>query len=246
MSLDTIVDYSPYFFSRECVIEAEPETLREIQELRYAVYCEECKFIPSSNFPNRRETDRFDTISAHFCAFNKSSELVGYSRLVRATDEGRFPMNDHCKVYASHFDLPPASATAEVSRMIVRSDYRRRRGDRINGSGECDGQVDQTQRRSNSPQILLSLYRQMYQYSGKNNILNWYAAMERPVARALTRIGAFSFVEIGPEEDYFGPVVPYLTKISEIEDSVARHNPAMLAWLTRQDSGAATGNAARS
>jgi N-acyl amino acid synthase of PEP-CTERM/exosortase system len=117
--------------------------------------------------------------------------------------------------------------------LMVRQDYRRRRGDILAGVTIDEGAaVPAHDRRDNSPQILLSLYRQMYLYSRANNICHWYAAMERSLARALARMN-FAFRQIGPQTDYYGPVAPYLADLHELEDCVGKHNPSLLAWMKR-------------
>jgi N-acyl amino acid synthase of PEP-CTERM/exosortase system len=84
--------------------------------------------------------------------------------------------------------------------------------------------------REDSPLILLSLYREMYEYSLENGIRYWYAAMERSLARALTRMG-FSFRQIGPATDYYGPVAPYVADLRELETRLGEFNPGLLAWM---------------
>lgn len=84
--------------------------------------------------------------------------------------------------------------------------------------------------RNNTPQILLSLYRQMYAFSLNNGIRYWYAAMERSLARVLTRMN-FGFRQVGPPTDYYGPVAPYLADLRELEARVGKSNPALLAWM---------------
>lgn len=88
--------------------------------------------------------------------------------------------------------------------------------------------------RKKSPQILLSLYRQMYAFSLNNGIRYWYAAMERPLARALTRMN-FGFRQIGPPTDYYGPVALYLADLRELETLLGERDPALLAWMRRPE-----------
>jgi N-acyl amino acid synthase of PEP-CTERM/exosortase system len=236
MSTSKDYDFAPYFYARQILPNRDPTAFRLAQELRYKVYCEECGYLARADYPDGLEHDRFDEHSAHFCAFNMKQELVGYARLVSANKDGKFPFESYCATTPTVHARPPSTESAEISRMIVRQDYRRRRGDMINGlilPEEHD--ANRAERRSNSPQILLSIYRQMYQYSIANKITCWYAAMERPVARALSRIGSFTFHEIGPEQDYFGPVAPYIANLEEIESSVTSRNRAMLEWLKRVD-----------
>ncbi|MBP6559893.1 MAG: PEP-CTERM/exosortase system-associated acyltransferase, partial [Burkholderiaceae bacterium] len=84
--------------------------------------------------------------------------------------------------------------------------------------------------RNPSPQILLTLYREMYAYSLQNGIRYWYAAMERSLARILTRMN-FGFQQIGPATDYYGPVAPYVADLRVLETKLDQSNPALLAWM---------------
>ena len=70
----------------------------------------------------------------------------------------------------------------------------------------------------------------MYIYSINNGIRYWYAAMERSLARALTRMN-FAFNQVGPQTDYYGPVAPYMADLRELETRVGASDPALLAWM---------------
>ena len=93
-----------------------------------------------------------------------------------------------------------------------------------------DDFVERVRRR---PQILLSLYRQMYQHSLQSGIRYWYAAMERGLAGALEQMG-FPFRRIGPVSDYFGPVSPYLADLRELEHSLQASMPELLGWFQQK------------
>ena len=86
------------------------------------------------------------------------------------------------------------------------------------------------ERRNDSPQIMLSMFRQIYAYSVAHDIRYWYAAMERTLARALVRLG-FAFNPIGPETDYYGPVAPYLADLRDLERKVGDAKPDLLSWM---------------
>ena len=64
--------------------ERDTDPMQRAFELRFQVYCEECGFLPSHNYPQRMESDAYDAVCAHACALNADDALVGYARLVRA------------------------------------------------------------------------------------------------------------------------------------------------------------------
>ena len=200
-------------------------------ELRFQVYCLECNFLSPDDYPDGMESDEHDDAAMHFYAFDAREELVGYVRLVRADHEQLFPIQRNCSLSVDRASLPEPSAVAEISRLMVRNDYRRRRGDRLSGvTAEQNQAAFGGDRRHEAPQVLLSLYRQMYAYSRENGIRHWYAAMERPLARSLQRLN-FAFMSIGPETDYYGPVAPYIADLRELEAHVGVRRPELLRWL---------------
>jgi N-acyl amino acid synthase of PEP-CTERM/exosortase system len=205
--------------------------LRDAFDLRYNVYCLECRFLDPRAYPDGLETDGDDPASAHFGAYNQGHELVGYVRLVPPDAQGRLPWELHCKSLRDGARLPPRAQSAEISRLMVREDYRRRRGDTLAGVPGGDPETaERVERRAATPQILLTLYRQMYRYSVAKDIRHWYAAMERPLARSLKQLD-FAFTQIGEEADYFGPVAPYLADLRELEAHLALSQPDLLAWM---------------
>lgn len=228
-------EFAPNFRSREGRMGRDDALLNRVFELRFQVYCLECGFLPSANYPDRREIDEYDANSAHFCAFDLRDNLVGCVRLVRPDALQTFPFQRHCSALLEGVTLPAPSEAAEISRLMVSQDYRRRRGDILASVTIQEGPaIPAHEMRDNSPQILLSLYRQMYAFSLNNGIRYWYAAMERSLARALTRMN-FGFRQIGPPTDYYGPVAPYLADLRELEALVGQSNPALLAWMRRPE-----------
>jgi N-acyl amino acid synthase of PEP-CTERM/exosortase system len=185
-------------------------------QLRYQVYCIEYNFLSAEDYPDGVETDEYDDNAAHFYAFDQADDLAGYVRLVLPNEQAEFPFQRHCGLSAGT-QLPLGHHAAEISRLMVRGDYRRRHSDKLSGvTAQQNAAAFSGDRRHQSPLILLNLYRQMYQYSLQQGIRYWYAAMERPLARSLSRLG-FGFLPIGPDTDYYGPVTPYLADLRHLE-----------------------------
>ncbi|MFT5644591.1 MAG: N-acyl amino acid synthase of PEP-CTERM/exosortase system [Janthinobacterium sp.] len=232
-------EFAPYFRSCRIPFDKESIAMQKIFEFRFQVYCRECGFLPAADYPDGREVDEYDANAIHFCAYNAKDELVGYVRLVRPTASGVFPFQAHCPTLLDGVTLPEPSKSVEVSRLMVRRDYRRRGGDTLAGvnleSDSMQREDDAHATRDRSPQILLSLYRQVYTYIRNNDIQYWYAAMESSLMVVLSRM-KFCFRQVGVQTDYYGPVAPYLANITDTEACLRAANPALLTWLQQPES----------
>ncbi len=185
----------PYFdFSKVLRGNMESFILKEIYKLRYEVYCLECEYLQAKDFDEGLESDDYDDCSIHFAAYTLDHNIVGTVRLVQPGEHQVYPFEGHCKVF-DDFTLPPRANAAEISRLVVRKTFRRRRGDSMEGiskdfveKGTTAGIQPPTanEKRGNSPLLLLGMYREMYRHSRAHGIRFWYAAMERSLAR-LTR-----------------------------------------------------------
>ena len=228
-------EYAPLFHSCEVIQGRDNALMQRVFELRFQVYCLERGFLPAANYPDGCEIDEYDAGSAHFCAFNLRRELVGYVRLVPPDLTKSFPFQSHCSALLEGAALAPPAQADEISRLMVRYDYRRRRGDVLEGvTVKEDHATVAHELRDHSPQILLSLYRQMYAFSLVHGIHYWYAAMERPLARALNQMN-FAFRQIGPASDYYGMVAPYLGALRELETHLSKRDPALMDWMQRPE-----------
>jgi N-acyl amino acid synthase of PEP-CTERM/exosortase system len=208
-------------FTFQCVDNVD--ALSDAYRLRFDVYCTERAFLSRQDYPTGREIDDFDPHSLHFSAFNRVGDTVGTIRLVQPSALG-FPLLQHCQL---HDEVIPKEIV-EISRLAVSKNYRRRVEDDIYGITPeqimlPDPRPEERRRR---PEIVLGLYKIIYQESKRRGITHWLAAMERSLVRLLWRYG-FSFEAIGPEVDYYGPVTPYITNISEIERDVLAIRPSI-------------------
>lgn len=187
--------------------------MSKVCAFRFNVYCREQGFLDACDYPDGRESDEYDAQSFHFASRDHEGEIAGYVRLVLADAIGTFPFQNHCVALNSAARLPPPYKAAEVSRLMVHASHRR--------------QTD------TSPEILCSLFREMYMRSVQHGVRYWYAAMERPLVRVLQRMVNIEFQQIGPVTDYYGPVAPYLIDLDDLK--TRREQPrASLVQAIRQ------------
>ena len=225
--------------------------LKEIYRLRYKVYVEEWGFERPENHPHGIEIDEFDKNSVHFATKNENENIIGTVRLILNSLIG-FPIEKRCKLNINKDELP-RNHLAEISRLAISKQYRRRAEDkRIYGPEEerrevidISNTVQQYQRRAEDkyrsgelyerrrgPDLVLSLYKAIYHESKRRNITHWYAVMTKGLYILLKRFG-IDFKPIGQPVDYHGIRTPYLGDIKKIEHEVSIKNPKLYEEFTR-------------
>ncbi len=189
----------------------QPQDLETLFRLRYQVYCREQGLLNPEHYPDGLERDAFDDHSAHFATFDQDGRVAAAIRMVRPDSACGLPFQQHCPLFDNVL-LPDPALAGEVSRLVLNRGFRTPPGG--GGTGT----------------VVMEVYRAMYQHSREQDIRYWYAAMERPLARLLARIGVV-FVPIGPVSDYSGPVTPYLLELDGMDSHLVQHNPDFLKYL---------------
>ena len=188
-----------------------PDLREKAYRLRYQVYCRELGFLPPENYPNGCEQDQFDDRSWHFCTLEADGSLAATVRLVPRSSAGGWPMDSYCPELGAQAARHRAG---EISRLVLAARYRR-----------CGSE----RKAHHRPEVLLGLYRAMYQEAKRQGLTHLYAVMEEPLARLLRRLH-FPFRPVGPEIDYFGPVRPYVADLARLERDAHRNCPALF-WV---------------
>ena len=230
----------PYFdYCRVLRGNRESVILRDIFTLRHDVYCIERAFLPAGGDNGGIETDAADHCAIHFGSYDQHQDLIATVRLVQPHAGQDYPFRQYCTPFAGTA-LPARAQAAEVSRLVVRKSYRRRRGDSMEGvprdftehgdTGAIRPAAGGVRQRGTGPLLLLGLYREMYRHSREHGIRYWYAAMERSLARALDRMG-FPFEPISEPVDYFGPVALYMVDLDALDARLRQQNRFLAAWF---------------
>jgi N-acyl amino acid synthase of PEP-CTERM/exosortase system len=192
------------------VIDNDPRLLEQSYQLRYQVYCLERGFLPAEDYPDHREVDQFDPHSVHIGVMNMQNELLGTARLVQPSGAG-LPLFDHCTLFddAPPLDDPPFRVI-ETSRLAVSREDNRGQGVPA-GSDVSEGRK--------SGEIVLEIYKGVYQESKRRGFTHWLAATEKSLQRLMVRYG-FPWKAVGPETDYYGAVSPYLMNVREFDNVI--------------------------
>jgi N-acyl amino acid synthase of PEP-CTERM/exosortase system len=187
----------------------------EVFRIRYDVYCAELGFEDPKRFTDRREIDEYDEYSLYCLLYHKGTH--GYAGCVRLVmvDPQRvndpLPFEQHCRdtMYKDVVaDLvKDRTKVAEISRLAVRSTFRRRRGENrvpdtiVEEHKPGFGEV-------RTPWIALGLYLSAAATGLIKGLDGVFALMEPRLARCLGTHG-IKFVQVGEPVEYRGQRAPF-------------------------------------
>jgi N-acyl amino acid synthase of PEP-CTERM/exosortase system len=218
-----------YFYTERT---EDPEKLKSVYFLRYKVFCEERGFVPKRLCPEQMEVDEYDDVSLHFAAYyNKDQHASGTIRLVTGEVIEQLPLSNKCQIDRALLPIGfDDTKFAEISRLAISKQLRRRATDsNYPQEKENGGSVSvQHDKRTKFPEIMLGLYKALYQETKRHGIEHWLAAMEPSLVKLLYKL-PIQFMEIGPEVDYYGPVKPYIASVSDVEWVLHTRSPELYA-----------------
>lgn len=237
--------------------------LKEVYRLRYKVYCLELGFEKPDKYPDGIMTDMYDNNALHFAVKDYSQKIVGAISLVLNSSEG-FPTEKYCELNINPDNLPNDS-TAEIARLVIHRDYRRRAEDKyIYGpdeerrsignfdfsSGYSNNRIyfkrsddkfryrgprrinDSYSERRRRHEVVVGLYKAIYQESKRRGLTQWYAVMTKGIAALLNKFG-FNFQAIGDPVDYHGIRTPYLGEIENTDQDMSTKSPQLYEEFTK-------------
>ena len=206
-----------YMFHKyfNAVAAAGDELRSEVFRIRYDVYCDELRFEDPSRFPDKQETDPFDRFSLHCLLLHKASgTFAGCVRLVQVNPQRPaepLPFERLCKgrMYEDVLArlVPDRLKVGEISRLAVRSSFRRRKGESDVPAGVVE------ERRGNfggmrTPWIALGLYLSAAAIGLIKGLDGVFALMEPRLARRLGSYG-IRFQQVGDPVEHRGERAPF-------------------------------------
>lgn len=219
-----------------------PETVNEVFEVRYQVYCIDRPFEDPNCFADKREHDEYDPRSAHALIRHRMTrDSVAAVRLVMAGDSPEladFPMEAPCvhrmdQAAQDAFARARREQVAEISRMAVSREFRRRlnENESISGTSDFVCYEDSENGKRAMPYISLGIFSAILQMSVKNDITHWIAMMEPSLLRLLKRFGV-EFDYVGPVMEYHGRRRPAFTEAASLLEGIRKRRPDVWALVT--------------
>lgn len=210
-------------------VEVDSEFLKkEVYKLRYDVYVSEFGFEKKEDHPSGLEKDIYDPYSVELAAIenidDNTEKVIGTIRLILHSGQG-LPIEN---VTSLNFydENPPINKVAEISRLTISKEYRRRQEDGLFGVKSylkvTEGDIIPGQNKPGNnkvrmqPYLILGLFKKLYHVTKKLGITHWYMITEKKLWYALKRFD-FIFSQIGAPIYYHGLRIPYLGVVNEIE-----------------------------
>jgi N-acyl amino acid synthase of PEP-CTERM/exosortase system len=190
------------------------EQCARVHALRYQVYCEELKFEDAARFPDGEERDEHDARALHGVILHKpSGRAAGCFRLLPRWPGIPLPFERVCGERLDDSEwhparLPEGTAYAEISRLAVHGDFRRRQGEQGSPLGVTSIAAPEESPR-HYPLIASGLFLASSALALEVGIEHVYVMMEPRLARLL-KICGLMFRPVGQLIDYHGQRGPYL------------------------------------
>lgn len=234
---DFVSGYSRYF---KVVPASTPELVREAQRIRFQVYCEELGFEDRRRFPRGFEHDDSDRHARHCLLRHRpSGRFAGCVRLVMAdpaNPAAPFPFEQVAGTSLRREILDPGRmdrlAFGEISRLAVKREFRRRRGEGRSAdgvSGLPDPDRMPAEERRHLPHIAVELYLAAASIGLQEGCTSVFAMMEPRLARHM-RFYGLEFEQVSDTVIHRGArAVYHITRDRLFE----RLSPPLFALLQR-------------
>jgi N-acyl amino acid synthase of PEP-CTERM/exosortase system len=207
------------------------ETREDAYRIRHQVYCEEFGWEP--RYETGMEVDEFDAQSAHVLLKSADgSDSVGSMRLVRASVEGKShalpierALGKSITEMADVLRIADRGAIAEISRLAIVSDFRRRRSDAPIGVTAVPPTQRPDSRHDRFPFLTMGLYLGGMAVAQRQGLRHFVMLMEPKLSRHLNVIGFVNHT-IGAPIEHHGVRIPAMF---DMDETLSRFRPPIRA-----------------
>lgn len=217
MLSDLHTEFRRYF---SVIRAATPQQADASYRMRHRIYCEELGFEPVR--PDARERDEYDDGAEHLLIRNgQTADYVGCARVVLPHDlDCALPVERSGSWMAERplFDSEGRPRVAELSRLAVVREYRRRKGEQetpVNLSETDFG----TPSRPRFPHIPVGLYLGALAIAEKRSIASLVVLTESRLASHFGRLGV-RLEQVGTAVEFHRMRAPYMMHVEQTIDAL--------------------------
>tara|TARA_R110001583_G_scaffold14826_1_gene61702 strand:+ start:3762 stop:4568 length:807 start_codon:yes stop_codon:yes gene_type:complete len=207
-------------------VASTPDLRDEVFRIRHNVYCEELAFEKTNSVGQER--DEFDSQSVFSMIKHKpTNNYTSCVRLVLSSSPAELlPIEKFCMASITDQTLHPSNfkreEICEISRLAVKSDFRRRKIDKFKGS--ATGAINEVSYSENElrcfPFIAIGLYMSCSVLALNSGIKHIFVMMEPRLARSMKFVGVNS-IKLGDAIEYHGTRAPYYINPVDFKENLS-------------------------
>lgn len=210
--------FSKYFEILPAISDSEKAAAFRI---RHSVYCEDLEW--ESTRADGMETDAYDTHALHCLIRSRASgDFIGCVRLI-LTEPGDphapLPFEQTCGPALHRTLVDPAKMPrdriAEVSRLAIVGQYRRRRGEKHTPAGSVQDSEPGNTEQPRFAWLLIGLYMGVFAIAARHGLEHLFLLSEPRLARHLNKIGITN-VQIGKPTEHRGFRAPAVMDVHQV------------------------------
>ncbi len=244
--MDKRINLREKFYQYFELVHADTEAFRrEVYNLRFQIYCletgferrEDCDVLWENGQQVCLERDAWDRRSDHYLLRHRRSGI--YAATVRLVLPDSldcaepYPIETHCQLDQPVTGSSARRHLAEISRLAVSQEFKKRRGEvgTLAGIGDRPEVYFEPDERRVLPHLTVGLFAAIVRMTRDHDITVWYAVMESALQRLL-RLFGIRFQPIGPDVDYHGLRRPCLARVEEVLPNIRKVNPPVWDLIT--------------
>jgi len=215
--------------------------LEQVYRIRFDVLCVDkgIETFAMKKYPDGLEIDSYDERSQHYLIYHKESDAYAATVRLIFSGDGRgldaFPMvkAGYKQIEMSALAGLPPKQIAEISRLLIRKEFRTRLRKEVFTEGTYEDYKKLTREKRLVTHPILGLLTAILRMSSQNGIKYWFAGMEPSLDKRLRQLG-LHLEPVGPLVDYHGQRRPYLGVIDDVIDALHFNNRDIWSFITEQ------------
>ena len=225
----------------EIIPATSPKLLDQVFRIRFDVLCldKAVETFEKEKYPDGLETDVYDERSQHYLVYHKESGT--YAATVRLIYSGgnkdlnAFPMIEAARdqIDRGLLSALPVGEIAEISRLLIRKEFRTRLKKDIFTEGTYEDYKKLTREKRLVTHPIIGLLTAIMRMSSQNGIKYWFAGMEPSLDKRLRQLG-LHLTPLGPMVNFHGMRRPYLGVIDDVISALYFNNRDIWGFITEQ------------
>ena len=225
----------------EIIPATSPQLLEQVFRIRFEVLCldKAIETFEKQKYPDCLEMDEYDERSQHYLVYHKESDT--YAATVRLIFSGgskdlkAFPMIGAARnqVDMALLSELPLGEVAEISRLLIRKEFRTRLKKDVFTEGSYEDYKKLTREKRLVTHPIIGLLTAIMRMSSQNGIKYWFAGMEPSLDKRLRQLG-LHLTPLGPMVKFHGMRRPYLGVIDDVINALYFNNRDIWGFITEQ------------